>query len=303
MCRVVIETAKVETNIREAGKKKVSWPLGASDNDEISIKTYQTKYLFLKLVAAMKLPTPENPKIFQTGEMEVVANTQTGEAEVSFFVHELESDLVDSISERYADLKSAELKLMKEAADLANGFSEEMSDQEKNKVSGLLEKIMEKSVLLKKVGDVGKIEELGLVEEEGGEVIVDNKVAGRLKKIILLSGFNCEQSCYKAYVDALDKKLAKLIVFDDEQIEREVFVPFDFNNTKHQGVFISHYLSKKPFDIFFGDASSLKVAGAKEIKMTPQKIDNFVNNDEALTIFKAYLDNPFGAHDMFQNQQ
>lgn len=285
----VLEKVCVESNFIPAGKGKVRVIVAHSDIDAISSKIKEVKYLFLKLVEAMRLPEPDNPNVFQTGEIIATIDIDTRHTEVEFTVKKFQGDVWGSVQEQYNHLNSQEMAYMEEVAQIAMRYDPDEDDGETiQQLNDDLAEIMKKSCLIKNQKSLNKLESLGFKKPGGDEPIISNLVSSRIKQISQQACFDFQQKRYVAQVMSVEKSVACICISDAGQQDKILFIPTSFNNTNHVVLLFTQMLASRPFEISFHDLEQLQAGSSKNQRVAPREVFFSMDYEEAKTHFEAF---------------
>lgn len=278
----------MESNFVPAGNGKVRVIVDHNDIDAISSKIKEVKYLFLKLVEAMRLPEPDNPNAFQTGEIIATIDIDTRNAEVEFTVKKFQGDVWGSVKEQYDNLKSQELACMEAVAQIAMRHDPSGDGETVQQLDDELVEIFNKSCLIKNQASLKKLESLGIKKPGSDEPFISSLISSRVKQISQQASFDFQQQKYIAQVIGVENSVACICVSDSDLHEKNLYIPVSFNNQNHIVMLFTHMLASRSFEISFHDLEQLQVGSAKSRRVAPKEIFFSMDFEEAKTHFEAF---------------
>lgn len=298
MKKVILETAQVHTDFREDGPNRVKMLVDRKEIDVIARCTRPERYLFTKIVKAMKIPQArdqitetfsERGIIFQAGCIEAYLDTETGIAEVQFWVYETQEDCFHSLTSTYQEHKARELERIQKAAELAGAYDPQDSQSEQSLVvRAELECIMEESILLKSPKDATEIEKLEFKIPEADEPVFNGLVVSRIKQAVDDARFDFSQVSYDAICNGIVTTSSNIVIIDAQGAEQQVWIPVVFLNKRYHIELFALALSRRTFKISFSSPEVLKLSKSASKAATPSNIQLPFDSDEALLIIQAF---------------
>lgn len=304
MSEIILDSEVVETKFKFDGVSQVQYNFEELAVEEVKKIVQPMSYIFKKVVTLMNVPEPNNVKKKQTGQTRVsISLDKAGAccAKVEFYIRSSGGILNENWEEEYLALKNDELENIKKiAATLMEGSGDDMTDEDSEALRVEVGNLISGSKLIEKVEDLDQFKSLQIRDPETNKVLVSAPALSSLKKIIVNDRFDYFQEVYSASVLTVGGSTSEIELSDNQRRTHRVNIPNSFENKNEKGVLSALGLSSQSFEIHFPrmDDNSVSVMAFKVVK--PIKVIYPLSNEEALEIFKAYLENSSNAQQSFE---